>query len=230
MTERASAFGFDFDHTLGVDNGLERKAFSRYAAELGYALPADDATVSRRIDEVLSRARAGKISVDDAVRDFFAGVAPAASGERWRAICLELVPELVRPVAGARELLSDLRAHAVPVAILTNGWTPLQQRKVAQALGEVAPARVLVSDQLRALKPARAAFDELVAALGVPREHVWYVGDNPSGDVAGALAAGLRAVWFDWEGLPYRPNLPPPTLRIGTLRELARLIENANAP
>ena len=69
-----------------------------------------------------------------------------------------------------------------------------------------------------------------MTALGVPREQVWYVGDNPLGDVAGALAAGLRAVWFDWEGLTYPQDVPPPTLRIGSLRELEAVAENTIAP
>ncbi len=224
------AFGFDFDHTLGVDNGLEKKAFYRYAAELGHALDPADAQAWRRLDDVLARARGGAISIDDAVQEFFAGIAPAASGARWRDICFELVPELVRPLEGARELLRALRARGVPLAVLTNGWTPLQQRKIVQALGADAPPTILVSDELGALKPDPAAFAALVGALGVPREQVWYVGDNPAGDVGGALAAGLRAVWFDWEGLAYPRDVPPPTLRIGGLRELERLAENANAP
>jgi HAD superfamily hydrolase (TIGR01509 family) len=224
------AFGFDFDHTLGIDNGLEKKAFYRYAAELGRPLSPADAELARRIDDALARARKGAIPVDDAVREFFSDVAPEASGARWREICFALVPELVRPLEGARELLRDLRARGIPSAVLTNGWTPLQQRKIARALGEDAPPTVLVSDGIQALKPDPAAFAALVAALGVPREQVWYVGDNPAGDVGGALAAGLRAAWFDWEGLPYPQDVPPPTLRIGRLRELERLVENANAP
>ncbi len=219
------ALGFDFDHTLGVDNGLEKKAFYRYAHELGRPLH-DDARAAARIDDALARMRAGALSIDEAVSGVFgAGV----GGERWRAICYELVPELVRPIDGALELLRGLRARGVPCAILTNGWSPLQQRKIAHALGPAAPA-VLVSDELHAIKPARPAFDALVAALGVPREQVWYVGDNPAGDVGGALAAGLRAAWFDWEGLPYPAELPPPTLRVGALRELEGLAENANSP
>ncbi len=35
VTAMQIAVGFDFDHTLGVDNGLERKACVRLAAELG---------------------------------------------------------------------------------------------------------------------------------------------------------------------------------------------------
>jgi hypothetical protein len=40
----------------------------------------------------------------------------------------------------------------------------------------------------------------------------------------------MCAVWFDWEGLVYPDDVPPPTLRIGALRELEELVENAVDP
>jgi FMN phosphatase YigB (HAD superfamily) len=225
------ALGFDFDHTLGVDNGLERKAFGAYAAELGKPIDPDDAAWHVRIDELLERFRAGKTTLEAMVGGFVDALgACGADPERWRTICYELVDRLVRPVDGAPELVAQLRVRRVPMAVLTNGWTPLQQKKILRALGPHAIETILVSDHLHALKPARAAFDALVAALGVPRGDVWYVGDNPAGDIGGALAAGLRAVWFDWEGMAYPRHLPPPTLRIGALRELETLVENAQVP
>lgn len=224
-----TAFGFDFDHTLGVDNGLERRAFFRYALELGVPLDARDAGTTRAIDDALVRARSGETTVDEAVRAFFAERGVAAEGERWREHCFRLVPELVRALPGARELLDRIRGRGIPLAILTNGWTPLQERKIEAALGAERVPEVLVSDRIGALKPSRTAFDALVAALGVPHRDVWYVGDNPEGDVAGALAAGLRAVWVD-EGLSYPQHLPPPTLRVAKLRELERLVENTHVP
>jgi putative hydrolase of the HAD superfamily len=60
----------------------------------------------------------------------------------------------------------------------------------------------------------------LAQTLGVPPASVWYVGDNPAIDVAGALRAGLQAVWIDRGELTYPQSLPPPTLRITDLREL----------
>ncbi|HEY0615768.1 MAG TPA: HAD family hydrolase [Candidatus Elarobacter sp.] len=227
------AIGFDFDHTLGVDDGLERKALYRYAAELGAPLDPADAAVRGRVEDLLAAFRIGEIALEEMVARF-ARLAGAArcDAERWREICYGLVDELVRPVDGARETLLALRARGLPLAILTNGWTPLQQKKIARGLGPdlAAALPILVSDAIAAIKPARAAFDALVAALHAERDRVWYVGDNPRGDVAGALDAGMRAVWFDWEGQTYPQDLPPPTLRIHALRELEALAENTIAP
>ncbi|HEV3087482.1 MAG TPA: HAD family hydrolase [Candidatus Elarobacter sp.] len=235
MTREAPiAFGFDFDHTLGVDNALERRAMYAYAAELGRELDPNDDAMRARIEALLAVFRAGEITMDEMIRRFavLLGVPAApASAERWREHCYALVDELVRPIDGAVELLASLRARGIPRAILTNGWTPLQQKKIARALGDEALGmQILVSDAIRAVKPERAAFDALVAALGVPRERILYVGDNARGDAGGALAAGLRAVWFDWEGQSYPQDLPPPTLTIHALGELEALVENTIAP
>ena len=228
------AIGFDFDHTLGVDNGLELKALYAYARELGCPQDPRDDVVRKRFEDVLANYRAGNTSMDAMIARFANAIEAdfgAAAAARWKEHCYDLVDELVRPIDGARDVLAAFRAHAVPTAILTNGWTPLQQKKIARALGDDALGMtILVSDAIGAVKPARAAFDALVAALAVPRERVWYVGDNAFGDAGGALAAGLRAVWFDGENQSYPQDLPPPTLVITALRELSELAENTIAP
>ena len=232
MTREPFAIGFDFDHTLGVDHGLELRALYEYAAELGRPLDPHDAALRSALEKFLTDFRAGLMTLDTMVAVFAEQIgARAGAPQRWCETCYRLVDELVRPIDGAVELVTSLRARAVPIAVLTNGWTPLQQKKIARALGAAADGiPVLVSDALGAHKPARAAFDALVAALGVPREYTWYVGDNPRGDIGGALAAGLRAVWFDWEGVSYPQDLPPPTGRISALRELEALAQNTYAP
>jgi HAD superfamily hydrolase (TIGR01509 family) len=223
--------GFDFDHTLGSDNALERKAFYAFAAELGAPLDPHDGVWPSRIEELLEAFRAGEITLEQMVLRFGEAVGVrGADPERWRAQCYALVDPLVRPIDGARELLERLRASGIPLAILTNGWSPLQQKKIARALGPGAVKVILVSDQIGAVKPDPAAFAALLDALGVPAERAWYVGDNPRGDIGGALAAGLEAVWFDWEGHTYPPDVPPPTLRIRALRELETLAQNSIAP
>ena len=231
MSAAPIGIGFDFDHTLGIDHGLELRALYAYAAELGRPLDERDADVHAALAKLLADFRAGLLTLDSLVLVVAEMLGAQGDPDRWRELCYGLVDELVVPVDGAREMLARLRERGIPTAILTNGWTPLQQKKIARALGDAADGlTVLVSDALGAVKPSAAAFDALVDALGVAREHTWYVGDSPPADVAGALAAGLRAIWFDWEGVSYPQNFPPPTLRIAALRELETLGENTYAP
>lgn len=48
----------------------------------------------------------------------------------------------------------------------------------------------------------------------------WHIGDNPSTDVAGALAAGLCAVWLNRSGRDRAHDEPVPTLEVRSLVEL----------
>jgi FMN phosphatase YigB (HAD superfamily) len=219
------AVGLDFDHTLGLDNGLEITAYYRLAAELGHSISERDTAWRAFTDTLLARFRAAAMELDAAVDTFVErlGLTPQAHyAQRYRDICYGLVDNLVTPIDGASELLGALAERSIPTAILTNGWNPLQRLKIARTLAYSGP--VLVSGDLGTLKPDAAAFGKLIGVLGVPREAVWYVGDNPKTDVAGSQGAGLRGVWFDWEHLPYPADAPRPDARIGRLSELLDLL------
>ncbi|MFN2460786.1 MAG: HAD family hydrolase [Candidatus Velthaea sp.] len=226
------AFGFDFDHTLGRDHGLETIAFYRLAAAVDRPLDQTDSLWAERIAELLRRFRANSATLEEAVAEFV--VALGVAGEtadrqamRYRDICYSLVDELVTPVEGARELLTALAQHGVPHAILTNGWSPLQYMKIVRALDF--DGTILVSDEVGFAKPDAAAFAKLVDALGVARECCWYVGDNPKIDVAGAKKAGLHGVWYDARAATYPSDATPPDLRITALDELLALVPGHDA-
>jgi FMN phosphatase YigB (HAD superfamily) len=228
-----AAVGFDFDHTLGVDNGLERFAFVRLAAELSVPISLDDPERAALVDGVLLRFRNDELTHDAAVAEFVKALGGARTnrgaislGNRYREICYDLVDELVRPIDGAPKLIAELGDAGVRMAILTNGWSPLQERKVTRALGTF-PGAILVSDRLGAQKPSDRAFKSLADTLGCARADVWYVGDNPLVDVAGAHAAGMHAVWFDWEGHGYPAELPPPDARIHRLLDLMAVVRGS---
>jgi len=230
------AVGFDFDHTLGVDHGLEKEAYIRLAAELGVALAHEEqGTHHNFVDELLARFRSDKITLDAAAEAFVESIAEIEAGLdgqppgiRYRRICYSLVDELVQPIAGAVELIRTLAEAQIPTAILTNGWSPLQQLKIARVLGEFA-GPIIVSDQIGTLKPAEGAFAQLATALGAARGDIWYVGDNPAVDVAGAHSAGMRAVWFNWEGHEYPEDIAPPDLNIERLEQLLPLVLSSRA-
>jgi HAD superfamily hydrolase (TIGR01509 family) len=229
------AVGFDFDHTLGMDNHLERHAFGVLAAQFGTLLDVAEAATYDAIEELLGPFRAAEESMGAMLVRFAAkflsnGAPVQDDGEelagRYRQICYDLVTEMVVPVPGAVECIRALVAAGIPIAILTNGWSELQERKIEHALGEF-PGPILVSDLLGAYKPSAEAFRQLEEALGVTPAELWYVGDNPIADIAGARAYGLRAVWLNRGGDPYPAELAEPTAQIEHLDALAALVRGA---
>lgn len=221
---RARALGFDFDHTLGVDNKLERVAFLRLLGPIELAggrtlstLPEETAG----IDALLAEQRSGAFAIDEAVHRFVRahGLDPGPVWvERYKANALGSVETFVVPMPGWAHLREAMRKARLPYALLTNGWNPLQIRK-AERIGFDGP--VLASGDVGAQKPAAAAFAKLSEILGVPPEGIWYVGDNPIADIAGARAAGMRGIWLDAEGEIYPAAILPPTQVIHNLEELA---------
>jgi putative hydrolase of the HAD superfamily len=68
----------------------------------------------------------------------------------------------------------------------------------------------LISGELGYRKPHPEVFRELVEGLGVERETMLYVGDDPEPDITGALQAGIRPVWTTYvrdRNLPYAPGM-----------------------
>lgn len=229
------AVGFDFDHTLGLDNGLERHAFGLLAERLGAEIDVDTPETAHAIEALMVPFRAAEEPMAHMVARFAATLATNARtidldadalAALYRGICYDLVDRLVQPVPGAVECIAALVASGTPVGILTNGWSELQERKIARALG-VFPGPVIVSDIAGAYKPSADAFRLLEAALGVDASELWYVGDNPAADIAGARAYGLRAVWLNRDRHAYPAELTAPTAEIEHLDALAAVVRGA---
>lgn len=224
------AVGFDIDHTLAIDNRLERIALlhllSRIDAAGGKALGTLDQETTA-IDTLLRRQRSGDFSIDEAVRRFVRerGIRDTEQFvDAFRKIALALVEEIVVVLPGARRLLEELRERGIPTAVLSNGWNPLQQRK-AERFGF--HGRVLASAEIGASKPQADAFAALLDHFGLPPAQVWYVGDNPRDDVAGAKQAGLRAIWYNAEVRGYPQDLAAPDAVVADICDVATIVTGA---
>lgn len=218
--------GFDLDHTLAIDNRLERVTFLRLLERVLAEGGSSDGTLTdeiESIDELLKRQRRAEFSIDEAVRRFVAahGVTAAQSHVDWfRRTAIALVDDVVVPLPGVEQTLDALRERGMVMAILTNGWNPMQQRKAERAGFRES---VLVSSDIGVQKPALQAFEMLLGALKTAPEETWYVGDDPRGDVAGAAAAGMQTVWIDWEAKEYPADVVTPGHTITRFDELLEL-------
>jgi HAD superfamily hydrolase (TIGR01662 family) len=116
-------------------------------------------------------------------------------------------PDRVRPMAGARQALDELRRAGVPVAVVSNQsaiahgrlrWSEViaVNRRVEQVLGPVAPWLICphrAEDRCSCRKPLPGMVLAVAALLGVDPRRCAVIGDIGA-DVEAARAAGARGV------------------------------------
>jgi HAD superfamily hydrolase (TIGR01509 family) len=110
----------------------------------------------------------------------------------------------VRPLPGARELLSALTDHGVPWAIATSGhW--VMAREALGMLGLPDDAPMVTRDMVRHAKPDPDLFLAAAALIGADLRYAWVVGDSVwdllAARRAGALGIGLLSGGYGREEL-----------------------------
>jgi putative hydrolase of the HAD superfamily len=98
-------------------------------------------------------------------------------------------------IPGTKEMLSILRQN-YPLGLLSNFTHPPAAAQIIAEL-DLEPffEVMLISGDLGYRKPHHSVFEELSDQLGVDKEEIAFVGDDPEADVEGALRAGLQPVW-----------------------------------
>jgi HAD superfamily hydrolase (TIGR01549 family) len=100
----------------------------------------------------------------------------------------------VRPFKGVRPALQALMERGLPVALISD--YPMGGKLEGMGLADLPFAARINSEEVGALKPHPAPFEKAAEILGVDPKGVLHVGDREDCDVAGALAAGMRAARF----------------------------------
>jgi putative hydrolase of the HAD superfamily len=84
---------------------------------------------------------------------------------------------------------------------------------------------VVVSADVGVGKPDAAVFEHALSQLGVDGDDAVMVGDSLAKDVDGAIAAELRAVWLNRDGLT-APTDRTDLMEISTLGDLRRVLDD----
>jgi 2-haloacid dehalogenase len=124
------------------------------------------------------------------------------------------------PHSDVADSLERLRHNGCRLAALSNSPLEVEREQLAYAGIDSHFDRLLSADEVRALKPSREAYEHAAGRLGVPTGELCLVAAH-SWDVAGALAAGCRAVFVARPGQPLSPLEPQPDLVVADLAELA---------
>ena len=108
--------------------------------------------------------------------------------------------------------LKSLRHHGIKIGLCSNLASPYME----PAHRHLAPYVDVCawSCEVGHIKPEREIFEHAISSFQVPAESVLMVGDTPSSDVEGAMAAGMSACHLDRTGTSNCPG------RIGTLLDL----------
>jgi putative hydrolase of the HAD superfamily len=198
---------FDLDDTLHDTGGIEAEMLVHLCAALREELPdLDDATFRARFrngrDALYGRVLSGEWDIP-AYRRAHLVAACEPWGEPSEALheaVLQLRNEQLeraRFIDHALELLRELRAGGVRTALLTNGPSWMQRRKVDLLGLEAELDAIGISEELGAAKPDPAAFAATLELIDSSAEETVMVGDHLDWDVRGALDAGMRgAVWI----------------------------------
>jgi putative hydrolase of the HAD superfamily len=156
--------------------------------------------------QVVSRVFRGERFVDFEAffHELFAYFADAAA---W-----ELFPD-------TRPALAALRARGLRLAVVSNFDGRLLS--ICRGLGIADTFDVIVmSARAGFAKPDACIFDVALRGLGIGPGEVLHVGDSAREDVAGAQAAGLRALLVEREGVVDRRAEPSPADRVSDLRQI----------
>jgi len=202
---RPLALLFDLDNTL-AHRGLSIASYARrFAADFGERLPADvtSAAVAGLIDERDGGGYGVPGSPFPTVRDDVAHAlatrlpwSDVPTSEALTRHWFAHFPACSVEMPGAGALLDRLAADGLRLAIVSNGQEA-SRRALARGLGLDRRVRTLVSsERAGARKPDARPFLLAAEELDVAPQRCWFVGDHPVNDVAGAHAAGMRAIWL----------------------------------
>ena len=109
--------------------------------------------------------------------------------------------EIVQPFLGAIEALSQLRHQSKHLALITNGQSENQRRKINRF--NLAPFfdYILIEGELGIGKPDERVYHHILKQFEVAAASAWMVGDNLEWDVAAPQRVGMQGIWLDYAGV-----------------------------
>ncbi|MDX6301002.1 MAG: putative hydrolase of the superfamily [Nocardioidaceae bacterium] len=193
----------DLDDTLVVRPPLFRAWAEQFLASVG--APAD------LLEWVIEQDRGGHRP-----RKEFLGALAARTGydvpvDTFLDSYNEAIAGSYRLTGDTRAALAAARAAGWSLAVVTNGPTDVQSRKVeASGLADLVDA-LCISEEVGARKPEPLIFETAARRSGATLQGAWMVGDNLDADIAGAQRVGARSVWVkrDYDWLDYTSGTEP---------------------
>lgn len=198
---------FDLDDTLFDHWACTRDALAdvrrRFAVLYSLSADAIETEHKRLLEELHLQVLAGRMTVDEARAERFRRLFARAGGTAGEGAAAEAAAAYRaayiaawRPVEGALALLRTLHRRAA-IGVVTNNVAAEQRQKIAACgFGPYLDA-IVISEDVGIAKPDPRMFGAALDHLRRGPEEAVMVGDAWDTDIAGALAAGVRPIWFN---------------------------------
>lgn len=238
-----SAVLIDLDDTLFDHRGAARRALESAAACDPALGRVDFETLETRhravLEDLHRRVLEGAMSVDEA-RALRFRMLVEEQGDACDDSRLERISTAYRAayqsswscLAGAHDLLAELKRRGSRIAIVTNNVVSEQISKLKRLELEPFVDALVVSEAIGASKPDAGIFLHALREVGAEARDAVMLGDSWAADIEGALAVGMRAVWFNPRRHP-RPGNHPDVREIHALEpapDVADIILGASVP
>jgi putative hydrolase of the HAD superfamily len=203
---------FDLDDTLFDHRHCTRTALAALRAGRAgleaWPLEELERRHSRILEELHLQVIGGALPLDRAreerFRRLFEEAGVDADPEEVAACALRYKADYIsarRAVAGAHALLDLLRPE-VALGVVTNNLQREQEEKLHDCGLAGYMDVVVISEAVGVAKPDPRIFQIALDRAGSTPGEAVVVGDAWGTDILGALRAGIRAIWINWDGVP----------------------------
>ena len=117
------------------------------------------------------------------------------------------------------QVLKTLRERGYLLGVLTNGFAPLQHKKLDYSGIREYFKTIVVSGDHPFAKPDARLFIKAAQDMGLQPEELAMIGDHPVNDIQGAQGAGMFPVWMKYG---FFSNQPPE--KIATVETMSGLL------
>ena len=133
---------------------------------------------------------------------------------------LERLPYKKNLFPYTHEILGYLTGKGYTLHLITNGFETIQYSKLSTSKLDKYFTRIITSEAANSLKPNKEIFEYALLKSNASKEHSIMIGDNIQADIAGAINAGMDAVFVNH--LNIKPEIKP-TYTVYHLKELENI-------
>ena len=121
--------------------------------------------------------------------------------EEMNSYYLHVMPDQKLLTEGTIELLDYLKSRFYKMAIITNGFSEVQRKKLETSGLNHYFTGVFISEEIKSPKPEKAIFEHALTSMNARKSQSIMIGDDWEVDVIGASRFGMDAMYFRKDSL-----------------------------